>query len=125
MFRKTTVLSLAVVFGVLSAGSSALAANEYASVSANREYPKYTDAVNGQHQYGRYTVTMTDGIGGILGTLQEKCGSTWVDRDSVEVNTTSDSTTDTDNYYMAGGCQYRVKLTVGASGGTAYIRNWN
>ncbi|MGY4761743.1 hypothetical protein ACVNS2_19355 [Paenibacillus caseinilyticus] len=108
----------------LSAGTTAFAANEWQSVSANNESPKWTNPVKGQHQYGKVTVSFTNGSGGVAGEIYEDCGSGYTYKDVVAISITEGITQKSLMYYMSGACSYKVKLIVGSSGGTAYIRNW-
>lgn len=109
------------VFGL---SSTVFAANESAEVKGSKEPPVYTSDINGQDKKGKWTILFDEGLTGISGELQEKCGSSWEYADFLEVNITSGVSSKSSTYYMKSKCKYRVKLTVGNNVGKAWIRNW-
>ncbi|MED1666997.1 hypothetical protein [Brevibacillus laterosporus] len=119
MKAKVLTLGLAALLSAIST-TSALAAPTEATVKASRTAAT-SEAIQGQHKYGRVTIT-SDSLAG--GHISYSCdgGKSWkVD----QVNQFSvNNDTFTTNYYMDGACLY--KLTVGAEYNVkGYIRSYD
>ncbi|MET1170598.1 hypothetical protein ABWU89_03295 [Paenibacillus amylolyticus] len=123
--RKTfTSVVLAMIF-VLVSVTQVFAATETSVTGGPNDYPKFSTLVDGQNLYGRFTLNLRDGGGGIEATVQESTsGGGWKDIAFLSLNITSETNTTTTNVYMARGKQYRIYISFIGMGGTAYLRGY-
>ncbi|MDC0764891.1 hypothetical protein POF51_29660 [Brevibacillus sp. AG] len=119
MKKKVITLGIAAILSAFSA-TLALAAPTEATVTANRTAAT-SDPIQGQHKYGRVTITSNSLAGGHVSSSCDG-GKTWK-ADTINVFEV-DNGTFTTNYYMDGACLY--KLTVGAEYYVkGYIRSYD
>lgn len=121
--RKTFASVILAMICVLISATQVFAATETFVTGGPNDSPKLSTLVDGQNLYGRFTLNVRDGGGGVEATVQESTsGGGWTDVAFLSLNITSGTNSTTTNVYMARGKQYRIYISFIGMGGTAYLR---
>ncbi|OAB39284.1 hypothetical protein PMSD_04975 [Paenibacillus macquariensis subsp. defensor] len=108
----------------LGSNIALVAGNQSSEVTAGQYQEVFTDAITGQHQYGKITLTTN---GKATAFVYKNCTGTW-EKDAGQGGFlfVGDGypLSESKDFYMDGACQYKLKVQSDSSQTKGYIRNY-